>query len=113
MQKKISPKNKIKLDKKEQIKENEKLENNKVLENIEQLKKNNLLNSYLGNKGYSIYKVCLTNEIISYIKKELTVKPFTQNSIVESVPFPVYQESDKKIYVPRFWGLKIFGQPNK
>jgi superfamily II DNA or RNA helicase len=67
----------------------------------------------LGNKGYSIYKVCLTNEIISYIKKELTVKPFTQNSIVESVPFPVYQESDKKIYVPRFWGLKIFGQPNQ
>lgn len=113
MQKKISPKNKIKLDKKEQIKENERLENNKVLENIEHLKKNKLLNSYLGNKGYSIYKVCLTSDIISYIKKELTVKPFTQNSIVESVPFPVYQESDKKIYVPRFWGLKIFGQPNQ
>jgi len=112
MQKK-SPKNKIKLDKKEQIKENEKLENNKVLENIEQLKKNKLLNSYLGNKGYSIYKVCLTNEIISYIKKELTVKPITQNLIVEPVAFPVYQESDKKIYVPRFWGLKIFGKPNQ
>ena len=113
MQKKISPKNKIKLDKKEQIKENEKLENNKILENIEQLKKNKLLNSYLGNKGYSIYKVCLTNEIISYIKKELTVKPITQNLIVVPVAFPVYQESDKKIYVPRFWGLKIFGQPNQ
>ena len=113
MQKKISPKNKIKLDKKEQIKENEKLENNKVLEKIEHLKKNKLLNSYLGNKGYSIYKVCLTNDIITYIKKELTVKPFTQNSIVESVPFPVYQESDKKIYVPRFWGLKVFGKPSK
>jgi len=113
MQKKISPKNKIRLDKKEQIKENEKLENNKILENIEQLKKNKLLNSYLGNKGYSIYKVCLTNEIINYIKKELTVKPITQNLIVEPVAFPVYQESDKKIYVPRFWGLKIFGQPNQ
>lgn len=113
MQKKISPKNKIKLDKKEQIKENEKYENNKVLEKIEHLKKNKLLNSYLGNKGYSIYKVCLTNEIISYIKKELTVKPFTQNSIAETIPFPVYQESDKKIYVPRFWGLKVFGKPNQ
>ena len=113
MQKKISPKNKIKLDKKEQIKENEKLENNKVLEKIEHLKKNNLLNSYLGNKGYSIYKVCLTNEIINYIKKELNVKPITQNLIVEPVAFPVYQESDKKIYVPRFWGLKVFGQPNQ
>lgn len=113
MQKKTSPKSKIKLDKKEQIKEKEKVENNKVLENIEQLKKNNLLNSYLGNKGYSIYKVCLTSEILSYIKKELTVKPFTQNSIVETISFPVYQESNKKIYVPRFWGLKVFGKPNK
>ena len=109
MQKKISPKNKQKLD----AKEKEKCENNKILENIEQLKKNNLLNSYLGNKGYSIYKVCLTNEIINYIKKELTVKPFSQNNMVESIPFPVYQESDKKIYVPRFWGLKVFGKPNQ
>ena len=108
MQKK-SPKNRIKL----YAKEEEKVENNKVLEKIEHLKKNKLLNSYLGNKGYSIYKICLTNEIISYIKKELTVKPFTQNSIVETIPFPVYQESDKKIYVPRFWGLKIFGQPSQ
>ena len=109
MQKKISPKNKLKLD----AKEKEKCENNKILENIEHLKKNNLLNSYLGNKGYTIYKVCLTSEIISYIKKELTVKAFTQNTMVETVPFPVYQESDKKIYVPRFWGLKVFGKPNQ
>ena len=35
---------------------------------IEDLKKNNLINSYLGNKGYSIYKVCLTAKIIDFIK---------------------------------------------
>ena len=38
-----------------------------LMQLIETLKKNGL-NSYLGNKGYSIYKVCLTNDIITYIK---------------------------------------------
>ena len=74
-------------------------------------KKNDLINSYLGNKGYSIYKVCLNEKIIDFIKKELTVKPFTQGSIIEPESFPVYMESDKKIYVPRFWGINIFGYP--
>ena len=46
---------------------------------IEDLKKNNLINSYLGNKGYSIYKVCLNDSIIEFIKNELTVKPININ----------------------------------
>jgi superfamily II DNA or RNA helicase len=97
MKKKISPKNR------------DYYEN--ILPQIENLKKNDLINSYLGNKGYSIYKVSLNEKIISFIKKELTVKPFTQGSIIESESFPVYMESDKKIYVPRFWGINIFGYP--
>ena len=97
MKKKISPKNR------------DYYEN--ILPQIENLKRNDLINSYLGNKGYSIYKVSLNEKIISFIKKELTVKPFTQGSIIESESFPVYMESDKKIYVPRFWGINIFGYP--
>ena len=84
---------------------------NKIFLQIEQLKKNNLINSYLGNKGYSIYKVCLNHEIIDYIKKTLTVKPFTQNQSIEPNSFPVYMESEKKIYIPRFWGINLFGLP--
>jgi superfamily II DNA or RNA helicase len=79
---------------------------------INNLIKNNLLNSYLGEKGYSIYKVCLNDDIIKYIKSELTVKPFIMGSPTNNSPsFPVYQESDKKIYVPRFWGINTFGHP--
>jgi superfamily II DNA or RNA helicase len=78
---------------------------------IDNLKKNNLINSYLGNKGYSIYKVCLNDSIIDFIKNELTVKPVIINSLVEAKPIPVYQESDKKIYVPRYWGINMFGYP--
>jgi superfamily II DNA or RNA helicase len=97
MKKKISPKNRT-------IYEN-------INNEIELLKKNDLINSYLGNKGYSIYKVCLNKSIIDFIKSELTVKPFTNNSLVQPNSFPLYQESDKKIYVPRFWGIQIFGNP--
>jgi superfamily II DNA or RNA helicase len=82
-----------------------------IKKQIDNLQKNNLLNTYLGNKGYSIYKICLNRSIIDYIKKELTVKPFVQNSMIDPTSFPVYQESDKKIYVPRFWGIKVFGYP--
>lgn len=77
---------------------------------IEILKKNGL-NTYLGNKGYTIYKTCLNPKIIEFIKSELTVKPFTQNSYGEVKSFPIYQESEKKIYVPRYWGIKLFGYP--
>ena len=78
---------------------------------IENLKKNNLINSYLGNKGYSIYKVCLNAKIIDFIKEELTLKPVIVNSLVEAKSFPAYQESEKKLYVPRYWGINMFGLP--
>jgi superfamily II DNA or RNA helicase len=78
---------------------------------IENLKKNNLINSYLGNKGYSIYKVSLNAKIIDFIKEELTLKPVIINSLVEAKSFPVYQESEKKLYVPRYWGINMFGYP--
>ena len=97
MLKKISPKNRTNY-----------LELTGVIDN---LKKNNLINSYLGNKGYSIYKVCLNDSIIDFIKNELTVKPVIINSLVEAKSIPVYQESDKKIYVPRYWGINMFGYP--
>ena len=94
--KKISPKNR---------------ENyNDLTQTLENIKKDTL-NSYLGAKGYTIYKSCLTPKIIEFIKNELTVKPMLQNSYVEAKSFPVYQESEKKIYVPRHWGIAMFGYP--
>ena len=98
------------LSKKRSPKNREKI--SEIVTEIENLQKNNLINSYLGNKGYTIYKVSLTNKIIEFIKSELTVKPFLQTSIIEAPSFPVYQESDKKIYLPRMWGIELFGNPN-
>ena len=97
--KKVSPRNKQKL-------EFEK----KVLKNIDKLKKNNLINSYIGNKGYTIYKICLNDDIIKYIKEILTVKPFSSN-IGENISFPIYQENEKKLYLPKFYGISLFDYP--
>jgi hypothetical protein len=62
----------------------------------------------LSNRGYGIPKK--NNEkLITKLKKELTVSPnnnFDTNDIKE---YPVYLESDNKLYIPKFFGLQKFG----
>ena len=66
--------------------------------------------SYLGPKGYSIYKDSITIHEQQHIREELTVKPFVaKTSPIQAKEFPVYRESDKKLYVPRLFGEKIYG----
>jgi superfamily II DNA or RNA helicase len=65
--------------------------------------------TYLGYKGYTIYKECLTLHDINYIKKTLNVKPFIPNSFVKTTGFPVYRESSKKLYIPRYFGINNYG----
>ena len=69
--------------------------------------------TYLGPKGYSIKKENITIQEQELIRKELTVKAFVpKSSISQPTPFPVYRESPNKIYVPRYYGLKTYGEPD-
>jgi len=69
--------------------------------------------TYLGPKGYSIKKEYLTIQEQELIRKELTVKAFVpKTSISQPTPFPAYRESPNKIYVPRFYGMKTYGEPD-
>jgi superfamily II DNA or RNA helicase len=73
-----------------------------------------MANTYLGNKGYSIYKDSISIKEQNYIRKELTVKPYVPKSSINSaVEFPVYRESNDKLYIPRFFGESLYGKPNK
>jgi len=69
----------------------------------------------LSKDGYKIIKKDYDTKIIKEIKDELTVKPFNNfnkaqmNSDVGR--FAVYLESPKKLYLPRFYGVKKFGKP--
>ena len=66
----------------------------------------------LSDRGVGLFKDQLSPQDESKIRKDLTVKPFSiPNSIQQSKPFPIYRESTKKIYVPRFYGSNEFGIP--
>jgi superfamily II DNA or RNA helicase len=73
-----------------------------------------MTSTYLGSKGYSIYKECLTIEEQECIRRELTVKAFAPKSCIQQpIPFPIYRESIKKFYVPRFYGIDAYGDPDE
>ena len=74
-----------------------------------------LENAYIGKKGYTIPKSVLSEEDIAILKKELTMVPdlgFAAGSAPVS-SFPVYRENTNKIYLPRFHGIKRYGQPSR
>ena len=51
--------------------------------------------TYLGQKGYSIYKKSLNVKEQVFIREELTVKPYIPKSPIQPTPFPIYRESAK------------------
>jgi superfamily II DNA or RNA helicase len=72
------------------------------------------LNTYLGQKGYTIMKSELTLNQAHFIRNELTVKPFIQGAPVQTtISYPAYRESNNKFYVPRYFGIEHFGLPNQ
>ena len=65
----------------------------------------------LSNRGYSIIKEDTKSSILSEIRRDLTVKPFVnQDYGPKPNPFPIYAESKRKLYLPRFYGEEKFGK---
>ena len=67
-------------------------------------------NSYLGAKGYTIMKSDISISLQNEIKDDLNIKPYVSQG--EAKSYPVYRESFKKLYVPRYYGLNKLGSPN-
>lgn len=72
-------------------------------------------NLVLCSKGVSIPKDLLSPEQEIQIKSELMAKPFSlPGAIQKKVEFPIYRESKKKLYVPRFYVLNwLNNHPDK
>ena len=69
------------------------------------------LNTYLGQKGYTILKSELSIKQQQILKEQLMVKPYSPGSPVQvQKTFPAYRESDKKIYIPRYFGEEAFSK---
>jgi superfamily II DNA or RNA helicase len=67
----------------------------------------------LTQKGYSIAKSVLTKQQDAWLRNELTVKPVAPPPYDKGLKaFPVYFESSERLYLPRDWALKKFGDPD-
>ena len=67
----------------------------------------------LNNRGYGISKTLENKDLIDKIKKELLISPkIFSNSFTSNVnkEYPIYLESDNKLYIPRYFGEKIYGK---
>ena len=69
------------------------------------------MNTYLGQKGYTVLKSDLKEEQVSMLRTDLFVKPYTPGAPVNnSNGFKVFRESINKYYVPRYYGESKFGK---
>ena len=73
--------------------------------------------SYLNARGYVIPKNTLNETQLEELKGNLTLSPkenFGFNSyFTPEKQIVVYRENDSKIYIPRYYGIEKFGQPDK
>ena len=76
---------------------------------------NKILNTYLGQKGYTIPKNEISIENQKKIRNDLTIKPFIMGSPMgnNQPSFPAYRESSNKMYVPHYYGVENFGPPKE
>jgi superfamily II DNA or RNA helicase len=76
---------------------------------------NSKINTYLGQKGYTIPKNEISIEKQNQIKKDLMVRPYTPGAPGNGgdTTFPAYRESSNKLYVPHYYGVDQFGPPKE
>jgi hypothetical protein len=71
------------------------------------------MNTYLGQKGYTILKSEISVELQKQIKTDLTIRPYTPGAPPSQNSFPAYRESGAKLYVPHYYGVEQFGNPKE
>ena len=71
--------------------------------------------SRLNRRGYSIVKTEYSNEELDQIREKLTATPFVVDDFGngKNRSFKLYLESENKIYMPRFYGIDVFGEPKR
>lgn len=77
---------------------------------------NTKINTYLGQKGYTIPKNEISIERQKQIRNDLTIKPVSHGAPPggnSQVSFPAYRESSNKFYVPHYYGVANFGAPKE
>ncbi len=68
--------------------------------------------TYLCSKGVAVKKSDMSVEEQTKIRNLLMVKPFAPMELQKKEPFPIYRESNMKLYIPRYFALEYFGPPS-
>ena len=69
------------------------------------------METILSNRGYIIKKVDVSFKEMQEIKKDLIVRPFVPKDFPQAESFQIYLESPNKLYLPRYYGIKKYGNP--
>lgn len=72
--------------------------------------------SYLSKRGYVIRKPCLSESEMTALKHELTVVPLQDSKYAtfdNSNTFHIYIETRNKMYIPKMYGIRRYGEPSK
>lgn len=70
------------------------------------------LETSLSRNGYAVLKNQFSEKALDKLKKDLTAEPVQQQGYVtQDASFPIYLESPKKIYLPRYYGIQKYGLP--
>lgn len=67
----------------------------------------------LGLRGYAILKSALEPSEQMQIRKDLLMQPNAPKAPVQPEPFPIYVENATTLFVPRYYGLETYGDPEE
>jgi superfamily II DNA or RNA helicase len=68
---------------------------------------------YVNKRGYAIYKSALELSQCDKIRKDLTVSPIVIEGYgIPEPPFPIYLESNLKLYLPKHYAIAKLGKPD-
>ena len=70
------------------------------------------IKSILTNRGYIINKKKFNTKLITKIKQELSVEPYSINkNFNNNIIFKLYLENKNQLCIPKYYGIKNIGVP--
>ena len=67
----------------------------------------------IGLRGYAIRKAALDPAEQTQIRKDLLMRPHAPQAPVQPEPFPIFMENATTMFVPRYYGLETYGDPDE
>lgn len=72
------------------------------------------MSTKITNRGYEVKKNIMTDSQIKKIKKNLLIKPKGAEEFGEETePYEAYTETKHRFIIPRYYGVKLFGEAEK